>query len=241
MTSKFSVNVPCGHLKFDPQSRHKRKLDNKSGFYSPALSDTSEPSMESIEEEMARVCGEGERSPLPFKSSHMHHPKTTLQSVSHETRKHSSGGIKPISPEAQNIEQCKVTDWRLLRLKNESDFQKKMKLLSEQQGGAQKRARLEKRFLELFGEDEITISSPTGNMPEKKDKDAIAALTVKHLMPMYKKQKIASKDLFKKLAKHISGTLTEKLNSPDERDLQSIVQEYFQNGKCVLSEADIYQ
>ncbi|XP_034241843.1 uncharacterized protein LOC117645662 [Thrips palmi] len=252
MTSKCSVKASYGYSNSDQQTRHTKKLLNEDRFFSPPSSerrpdDSSEPSMESIEEEMARVCGERVDSPIPSpvplkdspppKPCPINLPMPTPQPDSLETKKAVSGRIKPVPPDVPNGQT--VPNWHLLRLKHESDLQRKMKRLEEEEG-PEKRARLEKRFLELFGPDElVVVGSPNGIIPEKKDKDAIAALTVKHLMPLYKKQKIASKDLFKKLAKHISAKLMENQNNPDEKDVQLIVQEYFQNGKCVSTEADI--
>lgn len=278
MTSKLSVKASYGYSKSDPPSRHKNNLVNEGRFYCPlpserSLDHPSGPSMESIEEEMARVCGEGVDNSVRLKdsskSSHSHLPMSTVQPDSCATKKCASGGMQHVPSDVESVGQCNkelssVVNWHLLRLKNESELQKKMKRL-EEEGGAEKRARLEKRFLALFGPDELTVCSPNANASEKKEKDIIAALTVKHLMPMYKKQKIASKELFKKLAKHISNKLMEKIKSPgiklylvyckqflnscyiiflcifaEEKDVQAIVQEYFQNGKCVSTETDIH-
>lgn len=212
MASEFSTKR-CKDRTPESKLGRKRKKTNEGRFHSPVVCSeksfehTSEPSLDWIEEEMAKVCGEGTAAifeqPKPaFCQAEKFSTKDTKQVLSN-----------PPDNELSDKDFTTTCNWHLLRLKNEADLEKRLKRV-EEVGGIEKRAKLEKRFLDLFGPDEKTLNYPTGKNLEKKERDELAALTVKHLMPMYKKQKIASRDLFKKLAKHISDNLLEKLNAP---------------------------
>lgn len=195
--------------------------------------------LEWIEEEMARVCGEESANSdtdskcSPLKSSPIlgeSKPGLSIKEVVSITNG-SKSEKKEMTRNPISKSNIKPIDWRLVRMKHEALLEKKLKK-AEETGGAEKRAKLERRFRELFGEPTLS--------PDIKRKDEIAAFTVKHLMPMYKKQKIASKDLFKKLAKHISTSVLDKVKTPGEDDVRSKVSEYFRDGKCVSGEEDIY-
>lgn len=188
-----------------------------------------------IEKEMARVCGEGIGNTAVGSGelqSPFHSPCDTLDK-------------KPILPLkrkgdknvhiVESLHPSLKLDWRHLRQKHETELRTKLDKL-EATGDLEKRRRLEKRFIELFGEEDWCNES---QFEKKKMKDEIAAYTVKHLMPMYKAQRIVSKDLFKKLAKHISSCVMEKFDFPDEKCVELLVQDFFCNEKSVMSEADI--
>lgn len=153
-------------------------------------------SYDSIEEEMARVCGERVDNSGNIDELNRPAPSAYIYEMKF------SEGIKLAIPYTQPPN--KHVDWRLLRIKHEAELEEKLKRI-EKIGGLEKRARLQRRFIQLFGED--TAYS-------KKEREEVTALTVKYLMPFYKKQKIASRDLFKKVAKHISGSLLERPNLP---------------------------
>ncbi|KAK3930178.1 ATP-dependent DNA helicase Q5 [Frankliniella fusca] len=198
-----------------------------------------------MEEEMARVCGEeSEDKPPPTISSEeitsLTFPSDNSKNAVEEIPLNNNNyNTKPllennilasIKPPSTN-----VFNWRQIRKKNEAELERKLKEI-EKSGGAEKRARLERRFTELFGPDDVSTSTSTG---KRKDREEIASLTVKHLMPMYKKQKIASKELFKKLAKRLSDSILEKEESPGESDVQSRVRKLFADGRNITSEEDI--
>lgn len=229
---------------------HHSKTDNIHEFCSsPCTSKNSsyQPSLDWMEEELARVCGEGsEEKSSPIIMSPQENPNSSLPiELSEKLVEGNSLNNNNIKPEIEKIQENNTApsikplangfSWRLLRKKNEAELERKLKKI-EMNGGTEKRARLERRFTELFGPDDVHPSALNG---KRKDREEIAALTVKHLMPMYKKQKIASKDLFKKLAKQISNCIMEKVDCPGENDVQSKVQELFANGKTFTSEVDI--
>jgi len=75
----------------------------------------------------------------------------------------------------------------------------------------ERQARLKRRFVELFGrEDEEDLLAQVSPKEAAKCKQRIAPWIVKHLMPLYKEKRIASRHLFKSLAKHISDLLIQR-------------------------------
>ncbi|XP_069690832.1 ATP-dependent DNA helicase Q5-like isoform X2 [Periplaneta americana] len=70
------------------------------------------------------------------------------------------------------------------------------------------------------------------------NKQAIADTVVKHLMPFYKEKKIASRDLFKFLARQVAHHLEEVKNT-DESSIKKFVRDFFNVKDTVNSESDV--
>lgn len=154
-----------------------------------------------IESEMAKVCGEGSNYQEVFKFHSLSSPchKEELKFIPPYEKCNENHTV--VLDSFNQPSQPGKMDWKFLRRKHEAEMKRRLEKL-DKEGNFQKKAKLERKFSELFGPDELAVDALNC-----KKKDDIAAITVKHLMPFYKTQRISSKDLFKKLAKHISESM----------------------------------
>ncbi|PNF16125.1 hypothetical protein B7P43_G03266 [Cryptotermes secundus] len=78
----------------------------------------------------------------------------------------------------------------------------------------------------------------SGNYITKVNRQTVADTVVKHLMPFYKEKRIASRDLFKLLARQLAHHLLEHY-STDERTVKKFVDGFFKSHKTVSTESDV--
>ncbi|XP_014290436.1 TNF receptor-associated factor family protein DDB_G0272098 [Halyomorpha halys] len=101
-----------------------------------------------------------------------------------------------------------------------------------------KRAKVQRKFKELFGIDKpmnLDISLTEAALSRKRT----ANLVVGALTPHYLAGKIASRNVFKSLAKKITDDILVVTNVAGLEEVTDKVNAYFENGRCVNSEKDI--
>jgi len=88
----------------------------------------------------------------------------------------------------------------------------------------------------LTDEQEEVQSNGAGTV--KLSRQSIAETVVKHLMPFYKEKRIASRDLFKFLARQLAHHLQEH-HSTDESSVKKFVGAFFKIHKTITTESDV--
>ncbi|XP_054272176.1 uncharacterized protein LOC128992563 [Macrosteles quadrilineatus] len=99
------------------------------------------------------------------------------------------------------------------------------------------REKVMKKIKDLFGDDhcsQLELSEANIAICRKR----IASVVVMELTPVYQAKRIASRHLFKFLAKKITQSIMEKSLAPDTKDIRWRVKKYFDDGKVIMSEAD---
>nr|CAD7403970.1 unnamed protein product [Timema cristinae] len=101
-----------------------------------------------------------------------------------------------------------------------------------------KKARVRKRFIELFGSNDGDILCSDKEIIMFKDR--ISSWIVKYLMPFYRQRRITSRALFKYLARHIANSIINKDWYPAENDVQESIEDFFNNHETVSTEDDVW-
>ncbi|XKL61897.1 hypothetical protein PGB90_001730 [Kerria lacca] len=104
-----------------------------------------------------------------------------------------------------------------------------------------KRQKLDEKFVQLFGKDHAIdyyfLSDEQKSITCRK---RIAKYVVVELTNYYNKKKIASKQLFKTMAKHITSILLGRSLFPDPNEIKKSVEEFFLDGRIINTEEDFY-
>uniref|UniRef100_A0A1B6L9R8 Set2 Rpb1 interacting domain-containing protein n=1 Tax=Graphocephala atropunctata TaxID=36148 RepID=A0A1B6L9R8_9HEMI len=126
----------------------------------------------------------------------------------------------------------KKNNWFAEEIAQSCNFTRSLLRLSTQQ-----KDRVKIKLKELFGhEDESLTELTEKNITVCRKR--IASVVVMELTPIYQAKKIASRHLFKFLAKKITKSLMEHSYAPDTKNIRWKVKEFFSDGKVIMSESD---
>lgn len=180
----------------------KAKLDLEIGMMCPEI--VSPKPLAKLNEKRKDNTGE---------SSEIHKNKRKLSFSNYKRMKKRARG-EPDSPKPEETEEEKKKRkasgvWFVERIHQVSKLKAKMTEISV--SNYRKHGRIKAKFLELFGEadeEEMMPDSPICIEEHVNDcKERIAPWVVKHLMPFYKKNRIADRKLFKTVAKYVVDEL----------------------------------
>lgn len=155
-----------------------------------------------------------------------------------------SNGILKVEKLAERVEvkSKKTTKWTC-----ELHFQRLLlcqKLESLCEYKRKKHIKIKSRFIELFGPDSEDEQWPQS--PEDETLELVASCreragpwVVQGLMPHYARGRIASKQLFKNLAKRLTTLIVECNRYPDEHEVQEYVENFFKTHPRIRCEADM--
>uniref|UniRef100_A0A1B6IJH8 Set2 Rpb1 interacting domain-containing protein n=1 Tax=Homalodisca liturata TaxID=320908 RepID=A0A1B6IJH8_9HEMI len=129
-------------------------------------------------------------------------------------------------------EKSKKNNWFAEEIAQSCNFTRSFLRLSTQQ-----RKRVNIKIEKLFGNE----NNPLTELTEKNIticRKRIASVVVMELTPIYQAKKIASRHLFKFLAKKITKSLMDNSYAPDTKNIRWKVKEFFSDGKVIMSESD---
>nr|CAD7403792.1 unnamed protein product [Timema poppensis] len=87
---------------------------------------------------------------------------------------------------------------------------------------------------------EVLPARPEGRTKvSAQDRKVVADRVVKYLMPFYKRDRIATRELFKMLARHLVHQMFDDRRETDEASVKQTVQMFFKKHRLVKSEADL--
>nr|CAD7262069.1 unnamed protein product [Timema shepardi] len=125
--------------------------------------------------------------------------------------------------------------WLIERHSQEIALSEILMAMSDQ---TMKKARVRKRFIELFGSNDGDILCSDKEIIVFKDR--ISSWIVKYLMPFYRQRRITSRPLFKYLARHIANSIINKDWYPAEDDVQESIEDFFNTHETVSTEDDVW-